>query len=99
MRRSSTTASLATVRRRLQGEKLLQNSSEANSPSNLQHQDDPHRVDVEPGGVDLHGEGQNCANDEQEDAEADPTVTPPQTLRICRQGCCRQVMPSSEEPF
>jgi hypothetical protein len=33
MRRSSTTASLATVRRRLQGEKLLHRSSEANSPS------------------------------------------------------------------
>ena len=25
-----------------------------------------------------------------------PTVTPPQTSRVCRQGCYRQVMPSSE---
>ena len=25
-----------------------------------------------------------------------PTVTPPRTLRVCRQGCYRQVMPSSE---
>jgi hypothetical protein len=66
MRRSSTTASLATVRRRLQGEKLLQNSSEANSPSK------PPTIRMIP------------------------TVTPPQTLRVCRQGCYRQVMPSPE---
>jgi hypothetical protein len=26
-----------------------------------------------------------------------PAVTPPQTLRVCRQGCYRQVMPSSDE--
>ena len=67
MRRSSTTASLAAVRRRLQGEKLLQSSSEANSPSKPPTiRMTPHRVDVEPGGVDLHGEGQDCTNDEQE---------------------------------
>ena len=73
MRRSSTMASAATVRRRLQGEKLLQNSSEATSPSKPPTiRMTPTVLILNPGGVDLHGEGQDCANDEQEEAEADP---------------------------
>lgn len=60
------------VRRRLHGEKLLQNSTEANNPSRPPTiRMIPTVVEVEPGGLDLQGKGQDRADNEQEDAEAD----------------------------
>jgi hypothetical protein len=89
MRRSSTTESPPTVRRRLQGEKLLHNSTEANSPSRpSNHQNDPHGVEVEPGGTaDIHGEGEDCTNHKQEDAEANPHPCASSKTAILRSGC------------
>jgi hypothetical protein len=36
-----------------------------------EHEDDPDGVDVEPRGADVHGKGQNRADDQQEDADSD----------------------------
>jgi hypothetical protein len=75
MRRSSTTRSPpATVLRRLQGEKLLKNSAENSNPN---HQDDPDGVDAEPGGVHVHGEGQDGADHKQEQTKANPHLVAP----------------------
>jgi hypothetical protein len=72
IRRSSTTVSPpTTIRRRLHRERLLQNSTEANNPSRPPTIRMIPTVLSEPGGLDLHGKGQDGADNEQEDAEAD----------------------------
>src|SRR5919106_1046613 len=61
------------------------------------HQDDPDGVEAEPGGVRVHGEGQDGADHKQEQTEADSHLVPPRTMRRGGQGSPRQTATTLKE--
>ena len=96
--RFSTTVSPATVRRRLQGEAAPEQHRHQQPEQPDDHQDDLHRVEVEPrAGVDVHGKVKIAPRTNRKMLKPIPTASPPRTLQGCRQGCYRQAVPLSEE--
>jgi hypothetical protein len=80
--RFSTTVSPATVRRRLQGEAAPEQHRHQQPEQPDDHQDDLHRVEVEPrAGVDVHGKVKIAPRTNRKRLKPIPTASPP---RHCR---------------